>query len=88
MAKKHITMKKIILAFLITFSVSAQIKLPRLISDGMILQRDTKVNIWGWASPNENIELDFKGKKYNATTSEEGKWSIQLPSQKAGGPMK
>ncbi len=79
-------MKKIILAFLITFSINAQIKLPRLISDGMILQRDTKINIWGWASPNENIELDFKGKKYNVTTSEEGKWSIQLPSQKAGGP--
>lgn len=52
----------------------------------MILQRDTKVNIWGWASANENIELDFKEKKYNATTSEEGKWSIQLPSQKEGGP--
>ncbi len=80
-------MKKIILAFLITFSINAQIKLPRLISDGMILQRDTKVNIWGWASANENIELDFKGKKYKATTSEDGKWSIQLPSQKAGGPF-
>jgi len=80
-------MKKIILAFIITFSVNAQIKLPKLISDGMILQRDTKVNIWGWASANENIELDFKGKKYKTTTSEEGKWSIQLPSQKAGGPF-
>ncbi|MBB4804685.1 sialate O-acetylesterase [Flavobacterium nitrogenifigens] len=79
-------MKKILLAFLITFSINAQIKLPRLISDGMVLQRDTKVNIWGWASANENIELDFKGKKYTTTTSEEGKWLIQLPSQKAGGP--
>ncbi|WP_338841001.1 sialate O-acetylesterase [Flavobacterium ginsenosidimutans] len=79
-------MKKIILAFLITFSINAQIKLPRLISDGMILQRDTKVNIWGWASPKEKIELDFKGKKYNTTTAEDGKWSIQLPLQKAGGP--
>lgn len=80
-------MKKVLLALIITFSVNAQIKLPRLISDGMILQRDTKVNIWGWASANENIELDFKGKKYKTTTSEEGKWSIQLPSQKAGGPF-
>ncbi|MCR4030767.1 MULTISPECIES: sialate O-acetylesterase [Flavobacterium] len=79
--------KTLLLAFLITFSINAQIKLPRLISDGMILQRDTKTNIWGWASPNENIELDFKGKKYKTTTSEEGKWSIQLPSQKAGGPF-
>lgn len=89
MAKKKYKMrqKTLLLAFLITFSINAQIKLPRLISDGMILQRDTKTNIWGWASPNENIELDFKGKKYKTTTSEEGKWSIQLPSQKAGGPF-
>ena len=80
-------MMKGLLALIVTFSVNAQIKLPRLISDGMILQRDTKVNIWGWASANENIELDFKGKKYKTTTSEEGKWSIQVPSQKAGGPF-
>ncbi|WP_289665525.1 sialate O-acetylesterase [Flavobacterium panacagri] len=81
-------MKKIILlTFLISFAINAQIKLPRLISDGMILQRDTKVNIWGWASANENIELDFKGKKYKTIASEDGKWSIQLSSQKAGGPF-
>lgn len=80
-------MKKIILlTFLISFGINAQIKLPRLISDGMILQRDTKTNIWGWASANENIELDFKGKKYKTITAEDGKWTIQLPSQKAGGP--
>ncbi|MBE8723335.1 sialate O-acetylesterase [Flavobacterium hungaricum] len=79
-------MKNILLAFLITFSINAQIKLPRLISDGMILQRDTKVSIWGWASPNEQIELNFKSKTLKTTTSQEGKWSIELPSQKAGGP--
>jgi len=83
---KTIYMKKVLLAFLITFSINAQIKLPRLISDGMVLQRDVKINIWGWASPNEKIELNFKGKKYNTTTAQDGKWSIQLPSQKAGGP--
>ncbi|KIO51670.1 9-O-acetylesterase [Flavobacterium hibernum] len=61
-------------------------KLPRLISDGMILQRDTKVKIWGWASPKEKIQLDFNHKTYKAETNAEGKWTIVLPSQKAGGP--
>lgn len=79
-------MKKIILAILIVFNANAQIKLPRLISDGMILQRDTKVNIWGWAAPKEKIELDFNHKTYKTTTAEDGKWQIELPSQKAGGP--
>jgi sialate O-acetylesterase len=81
-------MKRIL--FLITLLISSfvhcQIKLPRLISDGMVLQRDRAVKIWGWASPNEKIELDFNQKKYNAIASNEGKWTITLPSQKAGGP--
>ncbi|MEN2402515.1 sialate O-acetylesterase [Flavobacterium sp. MC2016-06] len=72
--------------FLLSVSLYSQIKLPRLISDGMVLQRDTKVNIWGWASPKEKIELDFNHKTYKTTTSEDGKWTIVLPSQKAGGP--
>ncbi|PTS98541.1 sialate O-acetylesterase [Flavobacterium sp. HMWF030] len=81
-------MKKIILliTILLSFAVNAQIKLPRLISDGMILQRDTKVKIWGWASPKEKIQLDFNHKTYKVETNAEGKWTIFLPSQKAGGP--
>ncbi|GAA3735106.1 sialate O-acetylesterase [Flavobacterium ginsengisoli] len=75
-----------LLAVLLSFAINAQIKLPRLISDGMILQRDTKVNIWGWASPNEKVELEFNRKTYKATTAQDGKWTIQIPSQKAGGP--
>ncbi|WP_264537903.1 sialate O-acetylesterase [Flavobacterium sp. N1736] len=81
-------MKKIILLIIFLFSigVNSQIKLPRLISDGMILQRDVPVKIWGWASPKENIQLDFNRKTYKTTASEDGKWTINLPSQKAGGP--
>ncbi|WP_240935486.1 sialate O-acetylesterase [Hymenobacter sp. HDW8] len=52
----------------------------------MILQRDTKVNIWGWAAPNEKVALKFNGKKYQATTGANGKWQIGLPALKAGGP--
>ncbi|MGQ7944198.1 sialate O-acetylesterase [Flavobacterium sp. WC2509] len=81
-------MKKITLfvALFLCVSLYSQIKLPRLISDGMILQRDVKVNIWGWASPKEKVELDFNHKTYTAITAEDGKWMIVLPSQKAGGP--
>ena len=51
----HITL------FLCPFLViEAQIKLPKLIDDGMVLQRDTTVNIWGWASPFENIYLKIQ----------------------------
>lgn len=81
-------MKKLILliTLLASISGSAQIKLPRLISNGMVLQRDTKVKIWGWASAKEKIEITFNHKTYKTITTEEGKWMIALPSQKAGGP--
>ena len=64
----------------------AQVRLPRLISDGMVLQRNASVKVWGWASPNEAISLSFKQKEYKTTADNSGKWTITLPSQKAGGP--
>jgi sialate O-acetylesterase len=81
-------MKKIVIIITLLFGVcvNSQIKLPRLISDGMILQRDEKVKIWGWATPNEKIELEFNHKKYKTVTTQDGKWMIVLPKQKTGGP--
>jgi sialate O-acetylesterase len=52
----------------------------------MILQRDTKINIWGWAAKNEKINIKFNSKSYKTTTGGDGKWLIQLPPMTAGGP--
>jgi len=67
-------------------SINAQVRLPRLVRDSMILQRDTKINIWGWAAKNEKINIKFNKKSYKTTTGSDGKWLIQLPPMKAGGP--
>lgn len=64
----------------------AQIKLPKLISDGMVLQRDDTTKIWGWASPNERIKLNFNRRAYQTSANKDGDWMIKLPPQKAGGP--
>ena len=63
-----------------------QIKLPRLLRDSLILQRDAKINIWGWAARNERINIKFNGKSYKTTTGNDGKWLIQLQPMQAGGP--
>jgi sialate O-acetylesterase len=52
----------------------------------MVLQRDTKINIWGWAAPKEKLSVKFNGKAFKAITNADGKWMIQLPAMKAGGP--
>ena len=66
--------------------VSAQVKLPQFIRDSMILQRDAKINIWGWASKGEKVSIKFNRKTYKTKTGGDGKWALQLPPMKAGGP--
>ena len=87
---KYFTWRSFYLIILVLFvgsnSLLAQIKLPKLISDGAIFQRDTELKIWGWASPQEKIELTFNGDIFTATTNSQGKWELMLPPQKAGGP--
>lgn len=83
-------MKKIATLFLLLYLLLpfsyGQIRLPRLISNGMILQRDSKIKIWGWAAPGEKVSLHFSQKDYTATADKNGNWSILLPPQPAGGP--
>jgi sialate O-acetylesterase len=77
----------ILLAASLSFrSSDAQVRLPQLISDGMVLQRDTKLKIWGWASPGEKVRINFDHKNYRATTGAYGKWRLTLASTRAGGP--
>ena len=66
--------------------VNSQVKLPRLVRDSMILQRDTKIKIWGWAAKKEKVSIKFNGKSYKTTTGADGKWLVKLQPMKAGGP--
>jgi sialate O-acetylesterase len=74
------------LLILQTSTIISQVKLPKLISDGMVLQHDVKLPIWGWASPNEKIVINFNGKRYKTEASAEGNWNVTLPKMKPGGP--
>lgn len=82
-------MKKILIfyfLFLICNYAFAQVRLPQLVRDSMILQRDAKVKIWGWASPKEKIQISFQNKKYKTTADENGNWNVLLAPMKAGDP--
>jgi len=71
---------------LISTSSYSQVKLPKLIGDGMVLQRDANVRIWGWASEGEKITIHFIDSTYHTTTDKNGEWELQLSNIKAGGP--
>ena len=78
-------MKKL-LFLLLSFSAFADVKLPSLVSNGMVLQRDIPVKIWGWANPGEKVTVSFKGKKIRTSADAMGNWSATLPATPAGGP--
>ena len=84
--KKHLAAIFLYVFFSGSLTTSAQIKLPRLVTDSMILQRDAEIKIWGWASPKEKIYIRFQDKNYKTTTSPDGKWLVKLSPMKAGGP--
>lgn len=80
-------------AFLISFPLisslmlieaRADVSLPRLLSDGAVLQRDKPITIWGWADEGEAVTVKFAGKE-KKTIAKDGSWSVNFPALKAGG---
>ena len=59
-------------------SLIADVKLPAVFGDHMVLQRNSKVPVWGWAAPNEIVTVEAGKVKATGTADAEGKWSVQL----------
>ncbi|ARS36423.1 sialate O-acetylesterase [Pontibacter actiniarum] len=70
----------------LTGTAFAQARLPKLIGDGMVLQRNAEVKIWGWAAPHEKVSVSFRNNKYKTVADEAGDWAIMLKDLPAGGP--
>lgn len=82
-------MKQYILLLLICGwlgNAAAQVSLPRLVRDSMILQRNQPVTLWGHAAAGEKIIILFNGQKLNTRAGTDGRWRAQLAAMQAGGP--
>lgn len=64
----------------------AAVRLPKLVSDNMVLQRNAPLPIWGWADAGEKVTVQFRGQTYAAQPGGAGKWQVTLPPLPAGGP--
>ena len=75
-------MRKIFLSILclalLPLAIMAQVTLPKVIGDNMVLQQGKKVNIWGEAAPGEQVTVRFQRQTKKAVADAEGKWSVQL----------
>ncbi len=83
------TMKKFItFLFLISGIIAnANVKMPLLFSDGMVLQRNKAIPVWGFADANEKIEIHFNKQTKKTQADKNGKWTINLDAEKPGGPF-
>ena len=65
----------------------SKIKLPTVIGDNMVLQRDMRVPIWGWAEKGEDITVTVAGQSVKAKAGEDGRWQVTLQELKVGDPL-
>jgi sialate O-acetylesterase len=67
--------------------VSAEVSLPNVISDNMVLQQGATVSVWGWGDPGEKVTVTFNDAKSSATTGKDCAWRVDLGPLKPGGPF-
>ncbi|MGY6520099.1 MAG: sialate O-acetylesterase [Mongoliitalea sp.] len=76
------------ICFLVWDDLYADLRLPKLISDGMVLQREQSVKIWGWAESGQDITIQILGEELTTTAGVDGSWEVVLEPKQAGGPYK
>ena len=84
-------MKKLTLlltALLATTGINAKVTLPKMFSDGMVMQRETNANLWGTAKASATVKIttSWDGKTYEAKVGKDGKWKTAIATPTAGGP--
>lgn len=83
-------MKNLLICLLLFCSVStkAEVRLSAIFTDGMVLQQEKSVPIWGWASPSSRVDVhtSWDGKSYSVRADANGAWRVQVHTAKAGGP--
>ena len=65
---------------------AATVSMPTLFSDHMVLQRGTKIPIWGWAAPGEKVTVALGERTATAVTGKDGNWTVRLDPLPASGP--
>lgn len=84
--KKTALILCLVLPIIVAGNVSAKVRLPKIISDCMVLQRDRELKVWGWADPREKVTVRFDGQHWFTEGSADGTWEVTMPAHAAGGP--
>ncbi len=64
----------------------ADVKLPGVFGDNMVIQSGVKIPVWGWAESGEKVVVTLGKRKAETTADSSGNWKVELKAIKAGGP--
>lgn len=76
----------VVLFSFVPLSAQADVRLPAVISDHMVLQQDMSAPIWGWAENGEEVTVSIAGQSKSAKAGADGKWMVKLDKLTTGGP--
>lgn len=76
----------VLVAVLSAAQLSAAVTLPKIFGDGMVLQRDKPIPVWGWADAGEEVFIRLGEFGTKVVADAEGAWMFRFPPMKAGGP--
>ena len=72
---------------LFTAAAHAEVRLPAIFSDHMVLQRGAEIAVWGWAASGEEVTVSIAGQSKSTKAGSDGKWKLKLTKLKEGGPQ-
>ncbi len=76
-----------LLALLPSSVLTAQVTVPKVLSDHMVIQRELPVHIWGMARPGEQVSVTFRGENKVVASNRLGRWNAYMKPGAAGGPF-
>lgn len=68
---------------LVAAAAQAEVKLPNILSDSMVLQQQAETPIWGWAEPGEKVTVTVGDETHEASAGDDGRWQVKLAPRKA-----
>ena len=74
------------LTLLLTASCAfAELRLPRIFTDRMVLQQELPIAVWGWEKPKQALRVSFNGTVINTSAAADGSWRVDFPPMVADG---
>lgn len=76
----------LVFAIGMAIEIGAEVRLPALFSDHLVVQRDRPIHVWGWGEPGERVRVTIDDRSASTRASKDGIWDVSLKAMHAGGP--